>query len=47
VGFSSGGRLVFWSQPGAIAVLDVATGSTYRIQLPPTVPRPVGPFVAG
>jgi hypothetical protein len=47
VGFSSGGRLVFWSQPEAIAVLDVATGSTYRIDLPPAVPRPVGPFVAG
>jgi hypothetical protein len=46
-GFSSRGRLVLWTEAGAIAALDLATGNVYRVPLPPAFPEVVGPLVAG
>jgi hypothetical protein len=46
-GFSSGGRLVLWTEQKALAALDLATRNAYRIELPPGFPEVVGPLVAG
>jgi hypothetical protein len=46
-GFSSSGRLALWTEAGAIAALDLATGNVSRVPLPPGFPVVVGPLVAG
>jgi hypothetical protein len=46
-GFSSGDRLAIWSEPGLIAVLDLATRAAFTVDLPPGFPEVVGPLVAG
>jgi hypothetical protein len=46
-GFSSDGRLVFWSEAGELAALDLITGRAFWVQLPRTFPPVVGPLVAG
>jgi hypothetical protein len=46
-GFSSDGRLVFWSEAGELAALDLITGRAFWVQLPRSFPPVVGPLVAG